>query len=45
MLNLFLPTCTIHRDDALQTACVGEEVYLLLEKEGEGAREKSQQAK
>lgn len=44
MLNLFLPTCTIHRDDALQTACV-EEVYLLLEKEGEGAREKSQQAK
>jgi len=45
MHNLFLPIWTIHRDDALQTGSVGEEAHLLLKKTGEGAREKSKQAK
>lgn len=45
MLNLFLLVWTICRNNALQTGSVGEEAYLLLKKAGEGAREKSQQAK
>lgn len=45
MLNLFLPVWTIHRDNALQTGSTGEEAHLLLKEAGEGAREKSQQAK